>query len=94
MMVSQMKAQLEVRIIEIIPQRLVLEVFTASKYQRTMMKFPMVMTEVTTICTTKTMMTTTAMCRTEMMRRLPTTLVLVVTSKVLSKNKATTSLRA
>jgi hypothetical protein len=82
---------LEVRIVEIISQRLVIEVFAASKHQRTMMTFPMVMTEVTAMCAIEMIMTATAMCRMEMMRRLPTMLLLVVTSRVLSKEKTTTS---
>jgi hypothetical protein len=73
-MVSWMRAQLEVRIVEIVPQRLVMEVFEASKHQRTMVTFPVVMTKVTAKCATEMMMTTTAMYRTEMMRRLPTSL--------------------
>jgi hypothetical protein len=40
------------------------------------------------------MMNTMAMYKTKMMRRLPTTLVLVVTSRVLSKDKTTTSLES
>jgi hypothetical protein len=59
-----------------------------------MMTFAMVMTEVMTMCAMEMMMNAMAMCKTEMMRRLPTTLVLVVTSRVLCKDKITTSLES
>jgi hypothetical protein len=59
-----------------------------------MMTFPVVMTEVTAMCATEMIMTATAMCRMEMIRRLPTTLLVVVTSRVLSKDKTTTSLES
>jgi hypothetical protein len=59
-----------------------------------MMTFVVVMTKVTAMCAIEMMMNATAMCRTEMMKRLPTTLVLVMTFRVLSKNKTTMSLKS
>ena len=45
-----MMAQLEVRIVEIVPRRLaVMEVFTTSNHQRAMMMFAVIMTEATTM---------------------------------------------
>jgi hypothetical protein len=53
-MVSWMTAQLEVRILEILPRRLVvMEVLVTSNPQRTMMMFTVVMTEATAMCGTK-----------------------------------------
>jgi hypothetical protein len=79
-------AQLEVRILEIVPRRLVvMEVLATSNPHRTMMMFAVVVTEATAMCGTKMMMTTATMCRTKMMRRLPTTLLLVVMSRLLLK---------
>jgi hypothetical protein len=54
-----------------------------------MMTFAMVMTEVMEMCAIEMLMNATTMRKMEMMRRLPTTLVLVVTSRVLSKDKTT-----
>jgi hypothetical protein len=88
-----MTAQLEVRILEIVPRRLVvMKVLTTSNLQRTMMMFAVVMTEATAMCRTKMMMTATTMCRTEMMRRLPIMLMLVVMSRLLLKGYRMTSL--
>jgi hypothetical protein len=85
-MVSQMTAQLEVRMLEIVPQRLVvMEEFATSNPQRTMMIFPMVMTEVTAMYAMEMMMTATTMCRTKMVKKLPTMLLLVVMSRLLLK---------
>jgi hypothetical protein len=73
--------------VEIIPRCLVMEVFATSKHQRIMMMFAMVMMEVTAMCAMEMMMNATAMCRTEIMGRLPTMIVLVMTSRVLSRTK-------
>jgi hypothetical protein len=92
-MVSRMTAQLEVRILEIVPRRLVvMEVLATSNPQRTMMMFAMVMTEATAMCGTKMMMTAVTMYRTKMMRRLPKILLLVVMSSLLLKGYKMTSL--
>jgi hypothetical protein len=88
-----MTAQLEVRMLEIVPRRLlVMEVFVTSNPQRTMMMFPVVMTEAMTIYAMQMKMTATTMCRTKMVKRLPTTLLLVVMSTLLLKGHRTTSL--
>jgi hypothetical protein len=88
-----MTAQLEVRILEIVPRRLVvMEVLATSNPQRTMMMFAMVMTEATAMCGTKMMMTAVTMYRTKMMRRLPKILLLVVMSSLLLKGYKMTSL--
>jgi hypothetical protein len=90
---SQMTAQLEVRMLEIVLRRLlVMEVFTTSNSQRTMMMFPVVMTEATAMYAMEMMMTVTTMCRTKMVKRLPTTLLLVVMSRLLLKGYKTTFL--
>jgi hypothetical protein len=88
-----MTAQLEVRMLEIVPRRLlVMEVFATSNPQRTMMMFPVVMTEATAIYAIQMMMTATTMCKTKMVKRLPTMLLLVVISRLLLKGHKTTSL--
>jgi hypothetical protein len=74
-----LRAQLKVRIVEIVPQRLVTKVFVAFKHQRIMMTFGVVMTTVMAMCAMEMIMNTTTMCRMEMIKRLPTMLVLVVT---------------
>jgi hypothetical protein len=51
-----------------------------------------VMTEATTIYTMQMKMTATTMCRMKMVKRLPTTLLLVVMSTLLLKGHRTTSL--
>jgi hypothetical protein len=91
---SQMTVQLEVRMLEIVPRRLlVMEVFATSNPQRTMMMFAMVMTEATAMYAMEMMMmTATTMCRTKMVKRLPTTLLVVVMSRLLLKGHKTTSL--
>jgi hypothetical protein len=90
---SQMTAQLEVRMLEIVPRRLlVMEVFATSNPQRTMMMFPVVMMEATAMYAIEMMMTATTMCRTKMVKRLSTTLLLVVMSRLLLKGHRTTSL--
>jgi hypothetical protein len=49
-----MTVQLEVRMLELVPRRLlVMEVFATSNPQRTMMMFTVVMTEATAMCGTK-----------------------------------------
>jgi hypothetical protein len=68
-----------------------MEVFATSNPQRTMMMFPMVMTEATAMYAMEMMMTVTTMCRTKMVKRLPTTLLLVVMSRLLLKGHRTTS---
>jgi hypothetical protein len=85
-----------VRIVEIVFQSLATDVFMASKHQRIMMTFAVVMTEVTAMCAMEMMMTATAMCRMEMMRRLPTMLVLVMMSRAttLAYEPSNASLRA
>jgi hypothetical protein len=93
-MVSRMRTQLEVRIVEIVPQSLVTKVFAAFKHQRIMIMFVVVMMEVMAMCAMEMMMNAMAMCRTKMMGRLPTTLVLVKKSRVLSWDKTTTSLES
>jgi hypothetical protein len=54
----------------------------------------MTMTEVTAMCAMEMMMNATARCRTKMMRKLPTMLVLVMTFRELSRDKTTTSLES
>jgi hypothetical protein len=57
-----------------------------------MMMFLVVMTEATAMYAMQMMMTATTMCRTKMVKRLPTTLMLVVMSRLLLKGHRTTSL--
>jgi hypothetical protein len=71
-----------------------MEVFATSNPQRTMMMFPMVMTEATAMYEMEMMMTTMTMCRTKMVKRLPTTLLLVVMSRLFLKGHRTTSLNS
>jgi hypothetical protein len=56
------------------------------------MMFPVVMTEATTIYAMQMKMTTKTMCTTKMVKRLPTTLLLVVMSTLLLKGHRTTFL--
>jgi hypothetical protein len=69
-----------------------MEVFATSNPQRTMMMFSVVMTEATAMYAMEMMMTATTMCRTKMVKRLPTTLLLVVMSRLLLKGYRTTFL--
>jgi hypothetical protein len=80
---------MEVRIVEIVLRRLVTEVFVASMDLRIMMTFAIVMTNVTTMCIMEMMTKATAMCIMEMMMRLPTTVLVVIRSRVLSRDKTT-----
>jgi hypothetical protein len=90
---SQMTVQLEVLMLELVPRRLlVIEVFATSNPQRTMMMFAVVMTEATAMYAMEMVMTATTMCRTKMVKRLPTTLLVVVMSRLLLKGHRTTSL--
>ena len=79
---------------EIVSQSLVMKVFVTSKHQRIMIMFIVVMMEVMAMCAMEMMMNATTMCRTEMMERLPTTLILVKRSRVLSRDKTTMSLES
>jgi hypothetical protein len=58
------------------------------------MTFAVVMTEATAMCTIEMIMKETGMCRLVMMKRLPTTVLLVMKSRMLSRNKTTTLLRS
>jgi hypothetical protein len=79
--------------LEIIPRRLaVMEVFATSNPQRTMMMFLVVMTEATAMYAMEMMMFAMTMCRTKMVKRLSTTLLLVVMSRLFLKDYRTTSL--
>jgi hypothetical protein len=69
-----------------------MEVFATSNPQRTMMMFPVVMTEAMAMYAMQMMMTATTMCITKMVKRLPTTLLLVVMSRLLLKGHKSTSL--
>jgi hypothetical protein len=92
---SQMTAQLEVHMLEIVPRRLlVMEVFATSNPQRTMMMFPVVMTEAAAMYAMEMMMTATTMCITKMVKKPPTMLLLVVMSRLLVKGHRTTSLNS
>jgi hypothetical protein len=58
------------------------------------MTFAVVIIEATAISTMEMMMKALAMCGTEMMRKLPTTMLVVIRSKVLSRDKKTTFLKS